>query len=80
MGPQLVADDVVVPRRVARRAVDDVHEDPRPLDVAQECVAQAGAVGRALDQPGNVGDRRPALVLVGRRSITPRFGSSVVNG
>ena len=41
--PQLLADDVVVPLGIARRAVDDVDEDPRPLDVAQERVAEAGA-------------------------------------
>ncbi len=39
-------------------------EDPRPLDVAQEGVAEAGPVAGALDEPGHVGDRRPALVLV----------------
>ena len=38
---QLVADDVVVPVRIAAGAVDDVDEDPRPLDVAQERVAEA---------------------------------------
>ena len=43
MGAELLADDLVVPGRVARRAVDDVDEDPRPLDVAQEGVAEAGA-------------------------------------
>ena len=64
MGRELLADHVVVPLRVARRAVDDVDEDPRPLDVAQERVAEAGAAAGALDQPGHVGDRRPPLVLV----------------
>ena len=60
--PELLADDVVVPLRVARRAVDDVDQDPRPLDVAQEGVAETGAAAGALDEPGHVGDRRPALV------------------
>ena len=62
--PQLLADDVVVPLGVARRAVDDVDEDARPLDVAQEGVTEPGAAARALDEPGNVGDRRAPLVLV----------------
>ena len=62
-----------------RGAVDDVDEDPGPLDVAQERVTQAGAHRGALDQSRDVGDRRAALVLV-PRSMTPRFGSSVVNG
>ena len=64
MRAELLADDVVVPLGVARRTVDDVDEDPRPLDVAQERVAESGAAAGALDQAGDVGDRRPPLVLV----------------
>ena len=60
--PELLADDVVVPLGVARRAVDDVDEHPRPLDVAQERVAEAGAAAGALDEAGHVGDRRAAVV------------------
>ena len=64
------------------RAIDDVDQHPRPLDVAQEGVAETGARARALDEPGHVGDRRPAPSSSspppGR--CTPRFGSSVVNG
>ena len=40
--PQLLADDLVVPLGIARRAIDDVDEDARPLDVAQERVTEAG--------------------------------------
>ena len=61
---ELLADDLVVPLGIARRAVDDVDEDARPLDVAQEGVAEAGAGAGALDEARDVGDRRPALVLV----------------
>ena len=68
---ELVADDAVVPVRVAIRAVDDVDEDPRPLDVAQEGVAEARALARALDQARDVGDRRPPLVVSSPRSSTP---------
>ena len=64
MRPELLADDIEVPRRVAPGPVHDVDEDPRPLHVAQERVAQAGAVAGALDEAGHVGDRRPPLVLV----------------
>ena len=63
MGPELVADDVVVPARVAGGAVDDLEQDPGPLDVAQERVTQARTRRRALDQPGHVGDRRPPAVV-----------------
>ena len=62
--PELLADDLVVPFRVARGAIDHVDEDPCPLDVAQERVAEPRAAAGALDQAGHVGDRRPALVLV----------------
>src|SRR6185436_7643466 len=61
---KLLADDVVVPGWVARRAVDEVDEDPRPLDVPQERVAQARPGAGALDQPGDVGYRGAPLVLV----------------
>ena len=63
VGLELVPDDVVVPPRIARRAVHDVDQDPRPLDVAQERVAEAGAVRGALDEPRDVRDGRPAAVL-----------------
>jgi hypothetical protein len=61
---QLVADDAVVPFRVTRGAVDDMDEHARPLDVAEEGVAQARALAGALDQPRHVRDRRPARVVV----------------
>ena len=64
MGEELVADDRVVPFRIARRAVDHVDEDAGPLDVAEERVPEAGAAARALDQTGHVGDGRSALVVV----------------
>ena len=41
MRAELLADDLVVPLGIARRAVDDVDEDAGPLDVAQERVARA---------------------------------------
>ena len=64
VGLELVADDAVRPLGIAIGAVDDVDEDPGPLDVAQEGVAEAGALAGALDEARDVGDRRPALVLV----------------
>mmetsp|Transcript_20978 Transcript_20978/g.80913 ORF Transcript_20978/g.80913 Transcript_20978/m.80913 type:complete len:338 (-) Transcript_20978:524-1537(-) len=41
---------------VERREVDDVQQQARALQVAQELVPQAGTFGRALDEPRNVGD------------------------
>ena len=43
---------------VERREVEHVDEQPRALDVREEVVAEPGAVARALDQPGDVGDAR----------------------
>ena len=41
---------------VHRREVEQHHQHPRALDVAQEAVAEAAALGRALDEPGDVGE------------------------
>ena len=60
-----------------RREVEQEHEHPGPLDVAQELVAEARALGRALDRAR--GCRRPRTRGRSKRT-TPRFGSSVVNG
>jgi len=64
---ELVADDGVVPLRVRVTAVDDVDEDPRPLDVAQEGVAQPRAGRGSLDESRHVRDRGPALVVRAER-------------
>ncbi len=42
--------------------VEHVHEQPRALDVREEVVPEAGALARALDQAGDVGDDQLALV------------------
>ena len=78
MGPQLFADHLVVPLRVARRPVDDVDEDARPLDVAEEGVAETSPTRRSFDEARDVGDR--GWRRSSSSSMTPRFGSSVVNG
>ena len=54
----------MVPRRITRRPIDEVDQDPRSLDVAQERVTEPRPAAGTLDQPGHVGDRRAALVLV----------------
>ena len=64
MRAELLADDVVVPLRIARRTVDHVDQDPGALDVTQEGMTEPGAGARTLDQAGDVGDRRSALVHV----------------
>ena len=53
-------------RAVERREVEHVHEQPRALDVREEVVAEPGALARALDQPGDVGDHELAVVELER--------------
>ena len=43
-----------------------MHQQPRPLDMREEVVAEARAVGRALDQAGDVGEDELAVVGVDR--------------
>ena len=47
---------------VDRREVEQDHEHAGALDVAQELVAEAAALGRAFDQPGDVGEHELVLV------------------
>ena len=73
---------VVIVQRVAalaggRLASMRWKQHPAAFDVAQEPVAQALALGRALDQARDVGDHEAALV---RSPTTPRLGTRVVNG
>src|SRR5262249_44367258 len=61
---ELAVDGVEVLLRLAvrlDRKLDEVKEDPRPLDMPEEAVAEAGAFGGALDEAGDVGeDEAPA--------------------
>ena len=69
VGGELALDGGVVLdriRAVDRREVDDVHQEPRALDVGQEVVAEPGTLARALDQPGDVGQDELALAVVDR--------------
>ena len=61
---QFAADGAVVLQRVAAvggQRLDQVDQHARPLDVAQELVAQADAAVRPLDQAGQVGQDEGAL-------------------
>src|SRR3546814_7745396 len=46
-----------------RRQVEQQDEDPRPLDVAEELVAQPPALVGTLDEPGQVGHDELHLVV-----------------
>ena len=61
IGGELAADGLVGARHVLLGAVDQVDQHGAALDMAEETVADAGALMRALDQPGNVGQHEIAL-------------------
>ena len=58
-----------------RAEVEQHHQDPGPLDVAQELVPEAPALGRALDQPRDVGHDELGAV-VARRPPGRRRGAA----
>ena len=63
---------------IERRDVDEVQQQARALQMAQELVAEARAFGRAFDEARNVGDDEAACLRDVR--TTPSCGASVVNG
>ena len=71
VGGELALDRRVVGDRIRLRAhrqlgceVEHVHEQTRALDVREEVVAEAGAIARAFDQAGDVGDDQLALLAL----------------
>src|SRR5690606_17344804 len=79
---ELGFDDLDVADRVAAGfdggAVDDVDQRLASLDVAQELVAQATALTRALDQARNVGDGEPDVAGLDHTEIRHQGGERVV--
>ena len=61
VGLELLADGAVGPAGMFARAVDEVEQHAAALDVAEEAVAEAGALVRALDQARDVGEHEFAL-------------------
>ena len=53
-----------------------MQQQPCPLDMAEESVADTRPFRRALDQAGNVGDDKLAALV----RTTPNCGRKVVNG
>ena len=62
IGGELAADRAVVGAGVGARRVDQMHQGAAALDMAEEPVAKAVALVRALDQAGNVGEHEVAPV------------------
>ncbi len=63
------ADGQVIRDRVRGRRVDEMKQHVGALDVAEEAVAEAGALVGALDQPGDVGDDQFAPVDAGDAEV-----------
>ena len=59
---KLRAHRVVGLTRVAHRPINEVEENPAPLDVTEETVTEADAFMRPLDQAGNIGEHEFAPV------------------
>ena len=59
---EFAADCAVVGARVRARRVNEVHQSAAALDMAEEPVAEAVTLMRALDQAGNVGEHKIAPV------------------
>ena len=59
---QLAVDRTEALLEVGLGRVEDVHEKTCALEVSEELMAEAGSVGRALDEPRHVGDRQLALL------------------
>ena len=78
MEAELLGDRPPLGHRLPAGAVDDAHEHPGALDVAQELVAEAASLVGALDQPGT--SAMTARRAPSSKAMTPRFGLSVVNG
>ena len=61
---------------VQRREVEDVDEQPGPLDVGEEVMSEPGAAARALDQARDVGEDELAVVGLpnaGKSSLLARM-------
>ena len=79
---ELTVDDAVILNRVAilktARHVDDMHDQGRTLNVAQELVAQALALARALDQTRNVGNDVRILTGTHHAEVRHERGKRIV--
>ena len=56
-----------------------VEEDAAALDMAEEAVANAGALGRALDQPGNVGEDELAAAARDDAELRPQRRERIIS-
>ena len=79
---ELTVDDAVILNRVAilktTRHVNDMHDQGRALDVAQELMAQTLALARTLDQTRNVGNDVRILTGTHHAEVRHECGKRIV--
>ena len=79
---QLALDDLVVLHGIApleaTRQIDDMQDERRALDVAQELVAQPLALGRPLDETGYVGNREAQVSVTHHAEVGRERGKGIV--
>src|SRR4029077_11575739 len=76
---QLAADRLVARLGISlgRRHVHKMHEQPATLEMGEELVAEAGALGGALDQTRNVGQNQLAILQLDGAQIGLEGGERV---
>ena len=75
---ELAADDAPRIDRVVARAIDQVEQQPRAFDMAEEAVADPGAFGRALDQAGDVGDDELTALVADNAELWPQGREGII--
>ena len=79
---ELAVDDAIVLDRIAilktARHIDDMHDECRTLDVAQELMAQALALARTLDKAGDIGNDIGVLAGTHHTQVGHERGKRIV--
>ena len=78
IGGELDVDRGDVLEGLGSRGVDDVHEEAGALDVTKELLAKAGAVARAFDEAGDIGDHELAVIQSCDAEVWRQRGEGIV--
>ena len=78
IGLELGADGAVGLAQLLLRAVDQMDQHAAALDMAEEAVAEAGALMGALDQPGDVGQHEFAIASAHDAELRGEGGEGIV--
>ncbi len=78
IGRELAADHAIGLGHILARAVDQVQQHVAALDMAEEAVAQPGALMRALDQAGDVGQHEFMVVAADHARDRVQRGEGIV--